>query len=75
MGISGNVDVELNLMVGILFIDLLLVLIKLRTKCSMFHIPLGDDGHGVSLLVFVPSCAGGGILNLSVAIVTLAIVR
>ena len=39
----------------------------------MFHIPLGDDGHGVSLLVLVPSCAGGGILILSVVIVTFAL--
>ena len=37
----------------------------------MFHIALGDDGHG--LFVLVPSCAGGGIMILLVAIVTMVL--
>ena len=35
--------------------------------------PLGDDGHGVSLFVLVPSCAGGSILILLVTIVIMVL--
>ena len=41
--------------------------------CLMFHVPLGDDGHGVSLFVLVPSCAGGSILILLVTIVIMVL--
>lgn len=41
----------------------------------MFHMPLADDDHGVSLFVLVPSCVGGGLLIIFVAIVTMVIIR
>ena len=41
--------------------------------CVMFHIPLGDGCHGVSLFVLIPSSARGGVLILLVAIVTMVV--
>ena len=36
----------------------------------MFHIPLGDDGHVVSLFVLILSCAVEGILILLITVLS-----